>query len=540
MLNVQTEHLENHTARLTVEVEPERLEVAMRAAARQIAQKARIPGFRPGKAPYQIVLNTFGRDYVVAEALESLGQVIYREALEAAEIEPYAPGSLEEVLDGGLKLVFSVPKRPTVELGDYRALRLERHVTEVTDEMVDRAMEHMRDQEALVEPVERAARMGDAVKLGHVQVTLAADRDDEDLDETQEETASADQVAETAPASEATGQDVWSADVTPEAADDFDEGDDEAEEAERVLVHEHDFDVVLREGSDDLFPGFSAQLVGLSAGDEKEFALAIPADYDDEEIAGHTLHCQARVDQVFSRTLPEWSDELAKRIGREDVETLLELRMKVRQGLEETAQNMADNFLADQALEQIIASARLSYPEEFVQDHVNEYLEDLEQRLQREYDLTLKDFMHITKTSEQELRARYRNAAVKRAERTLVISELAHLEKIEVDEDDINDFIDTMAVMVGGDNMVQFRKFLDQEANRVGIGSDILISRTKARLAAIVKGENPPIGEPPAGPESDETGTDLADEPAAEAAEAHDAAAPADAPPASAEAPNAD
>ena len=118
MLNVQTDHLDNHTARLTVEVDAERMDKAMRSAARRLSHRATIPGFRPGKAPYHIVLNMFGRAYVLDQALEMVGNDIYREALEASGVEPYAPGSLEDVSKTGRARVW-VPKQPTVALGDY-------------------------------------------------------------------------------------------------------------------------------------------------------------------------------------------------------------------------------------------------------------------------------------------------------------------------------------------------------------------------------------------------------------------------------------
>jgi trigger factor len=97
MLNVQTEHLENHTARITVDVDAEQINQAMRQAARQIAKKARIPGFRPGKAPFNVIVTMFGYEYVLGEALDKIGNDIYRGALEASGVEPYAPGSLENM-----------------------------------------------------------------------------------------------------------------------------------------------------------------------------------------------------------------------------------------------------------------------------------------------------------------------------------------------------------------------------------------------------------------------------------------------------------
>jgi len=175
MLNIQTEHLENHTARLTVEVDEQRLERAMVRAAREIAKKGRIPGFRPGKAPLNVVMNLYGRDYVLSEALEDLGNDIYREALEQAQIDPYAPGSLENIDQEGRQLTFVVPLRPTVELGDYRAIRETHEVEEVDDQMVSDALENLREEQAELEPVDRPAEMGDRVTFEHIEVVLMSD-----------------------------------------------------------------------------------------------------------------------------------------------------------------------------------------------------------------------------------------------------------------------------------------------------------------------------------------------------------------------------
>ncbi|NDJ76834.1 MAG: trigger factor family protein, partial [Chloroflexi bacterium] len=191
MLDIQTEHLENHTTRLTVTVDDERVQKAMRQAARQIAKKARIPGFRPGKAPFNVVLNLYGPDYVLNEALDKLGNDVYREALDAAELEPYAPGSLEKVdpeTESGLQLTFIVPKVPTVELGDYRDIRLEQEVEEITDEMVNDAMESLREGQAVIEPVERPIAIGDQVVLEHFEIVLVPQDGDEDGDEDLDDT----------------------------------------------------------------------------------------------------------------------------------------------------------------------------------------------------------------------------------------------------------------------------------------------------------------------------------------------------------------
>jgi len=424
MLNVQTDHLENHTVRLTVEVDPDRVEQAMRQAARRISKKSRIPGFRPGKAPFDVVVNLFGREYILSEALDTLGNEIYREALEAAEIDPYAPGSLEDIADDGL--------------GDYRAIRVEHEELDITDEMVDEAMENIRQGQALVELVEREARMGDQVTFSHIQITV--------LDESD--------ATETEVADEVSGE---------TAGDNDDSG-------ERVLLHQHNYDLILRDDENALLPGFAEQIVGMSAEDEKEFTLT-------------------HIEKVQSRTVPEWTDDLAKRVTEGEFETILELRMNVRKQLEEQAQATARQEIADEALDKLVETATIHYPEELVQDYINDFLEDLERSVLRQQGLTIKDFLQITGQSEDDLRNLYRERAIARAERGLALGEFMRSEKLAVSGDEIDAEIDRLSQQFGGAQSDQFKKFLSTAQSRVSIHNDLISSRAIDRLIAIAKGE---------------------------------------------------
>ena len=109
-MKIERQDLENRQTELQIEVASDQLQTAMQAAARRLSQGTKIPGFRPGKAPYEVIVGKFGEDVIFEEALERLGQEIYRDALEEEKIEPYAPGSLEEVIrEDPLKLRYIVP-----------------------------------------------------------------------------------------------------------------------------------------------------------------------------------------------------------------------------------------------------------------------------------------------------------------------------------------------------------------------------------------------------------------------------------------------
>lgn len=507
MVNVQTEHLDTHHARLTVDVDPDILNKAMRQAARKISKKARIPGFRPGKAPFNVIVNFFGYEYVLSEAMDKIGDEVYRSALDKSGLEPYGPGTLEDIQDGGQKLIFSFPKMPEVDLNDYRSIRVDYEEDEVTDEMVNRAMENLRQAQAIIEDVDRPAKLGDQVVLSHVAVTMlpADDEDDaNDLDDSTDETNLPHEAADSSlPATETDEDDEAEVDDVDELdeIDDLDDLDDLDDEDNRVtLFHDHNYEYVLHADDNDemLYPGFAEELVGASAGDELKFYLEVPEDDEDEEIAGRTLFCEAHIDQVQARTVPEWSDDLAQRVSDNDSETLLELRMNVRQQLTESMEKVLNQQIADEALDELVDMATFYYSEEFVNDYIDQFIEQLERNINQQ-GLQLADWLRITQQTKDDLREQYREIAEMRGKRSLVLSELIEQENLTVSDEDINAEIDRMSQALGaGDQAEQFKQFLNSDFNRTNVANELISERAQNRLAAIAKGEDPPIETPAA------------------------------------------
>ena len=114
-MKIETEDLQDRQVQLTVEVPAERIGTAMRSAARRLGSTTRIPGFRPGKVPYEVLLGRFGEEAVFEEALDALGQEVYRQALEDSKLDPIAPGILNEVVSRDpLVLRYRVPLPPEI------------------------------------------------------------------------------------------------------------------------------------------------------------------------------------------------------------------------------------------------------------------------------------------------------------------------------------------------------------------------------------------------------------------------------------------
>jgi trigger factor len=269
-VKLTTEELADRQILLTIVVEEERSRAALRQAARRLSHRMRIPGFRPGKAPYAIVLRTLGEDYLRAEAFEAIGQKLYEEALETAEIEAYAQGSLDDVQWDPLTLKVTIPLPPVVELGDYRTLRVTPEPILVLDEDVAEALQALRERYAEWVPEDRPAGYGDMLIMDIRGVV----------------------------------------------------GDEE-------IMNQQNWERVLREDSGSGLPGFDAALVGHRPGESLAFDLVYPDD--STRWAGEPAHFEATLHGVKVKELPPLDDEFAQTTG--DFDTLDALRESTRDRL---------------------------------------------------------------------------------------------------------------------------------------------------------------------------------------------------------------
>jgi trigger factor len=432
-LKIEREDLEDRQIQLTVELDDDRLTRAMRSAAKQLAKNSKIAGFRPGKAPYDVLLRKFGEEVIFDEALESLSQDLYREALEKSEIDPFAPGQLEEVVSREpLILRYTVPLAPEVELGPYKEIRMPYEKPDIDDEAVDRVMENLRERQALIEPVERPAATGDVVV-----VDIKAD--------------------------------VLS----------------EEEGKAQTLLDDKGVSILVDEETDWPIPGISEYLIDLESGDEKTFEYTFPDDYVNESMQGERATFEIHCLEVKSRFVPEWSDNLARSIG--DYKDLLDLRMNVRKDLEEEAKRQAETNHGRALVDKLVEGATVTYPPVLLQQEISEMLKELEDRLRLQR-LSLEDYLKIENKSEEDIIEELKPAAEKRLKRALVLGELVSVENIEVNDSDIDGEIDRFMERFK-DQSDQTRKMLDTPNSRHQIALDLLSDRAIKRLMAIAAGE---------------------------------------------------
>ena len=165
-MKLQKEFTDDQQVKITAEFEPELLDQFMHKAARKISQRTRIPGFRPGKAPYAMVVNHVGEASIREEALEMLLDKVYPEVLEEAQISPYGPGNLDEIKSQDpLTFLFTIPLEPETELGDVDSIREAYTLPEVSDEKVDELIRQVRRNSSTIVPLETPAAEGNLLYL---------------------------------------------------------------------------------------------------------------------------------------------------------------------------------------------------------------------------------------------------------------------------------------------------------------------------------------------------------------------------------------
>ncbi|MGC8855371.1 MAG: trigger factor [Anaerolineae bacterium] len=407
---------DDHQAKLIVEIEQEQMEASKRRAARRLSERGKIPGFRPGKAPYPIVVRHYGEQVIVEEALDLLVDEIYPKILEEAQVEAAGPGTLESIdsLEPP-KLTFRVPLIPEVDLGDYRSIRLPYQWTAPDNQEVETALQNLRLMYATTEPVEREIQLGDYVLV-----------------------------------------DIKASHSKPRAGD----------QDRSAALSRQGFALMIREEEKQdewPFPGFSKELLGLKAGESKTIKHKYPKDDQDEALRGETVTFEVTVKAVRGVLLPELDDEFAKMTGI--AENLDGLRQFVTRDLESRSQAEYDDQYFEDLIEKIKEGATIKYAPYSLNHETEHVLEDLQQRLAQQ-GLDLDTYLKMRNlTREQFIKEEVRPVARKRLERSLILDEIIRRENIQVDDAAVNaQFNQTLDELQSqGLNFEQFRSRKDQQ-----------------------------------------------------------------------------
>jgi trigger factor len=462
---------------LKIEIPPDEVERAIEKTYRDLSQRVRVPGFRPGKAPRNLVERYLGGpESVQREGVDRLIDDSFRRALRDEDIHPIGDPDITERPDfhPGEPIVYeaTVPVAPTVVLGDYQSIRMQPVLVEATPDQVNKFIDDLREANATWEPVDRGAKDHDQVVVdvhgiaGTVPTLYG-------------------------PGGEALLQTEGGTEVFNETA------------------HEHSIDV---QGPVEFAPGFDEELIGLTAGSEKRFGLTLPADFRDASLANQSIVFSVKVHKVSEKHLPTIDDELAKAVG--GGETLEELRESVRQRLQARLEREARTLYENALVEAVSNRSTIELPDLLVERQIDGQIEDLKADLSRER-MTWQDYLAATKSTETQVREQLRESATNTLRRYLILREVARREGIHVSPAEVNVEIDATAAQFGrARNAVRER--LSTREQRERIQDRIFYGRAVARLAEIA--QQPPLGPETAAAEVSGAPTEAAaSEPAAPA-----------------------
>jgi trigger factor len=453
---------------MTIEVEAERVDAAREKALRKLGPRAKVPGFRPGKAPKDLVRRYFGEERILDEALDDLVPDIYREAVEGDEtIDPIARPRLVVETTEPLVVKATIPVRPTITLGDYAAIRVEPEDVTVDEARVDETLTVLRRRAATLEPVDRPLQWRDIARItleGTVEVEGAA------------------------PTLVGPGGETLVASKQREP-----------------MVSRQEAEIQLVEDRAVLFPGFEEALIGHAKGETIEFDLAVPEAITDEKFAGKQVHFTVTIEDTKEEVLPDLDDAFAKQVG-EGFDTVDVLRDRIRADILKAEEERRDNRYHDEILGQLVDGATIDFPPVLLESEIDRLLH--EQTGQQDHAEVEKLLAQMGKTEEQ-ARDELRPIAEMRLRRSLALTQVTENEKIAVAEDEIDAEIETMVTGAGA-QADQLRQLFSGEAARDRIRSRLLTRKTLDLLVGIATGA-PAVGAQPAAPEDATAGAEPAD-----------------------------
>ena len=416
---------------------------------RRLASRVKIPGFRPGKAPRSIVESHLGRTALVQEALEFMIPETLNQVLSDESIQAYADPQLELLEIEPVSFKAIVPLEPLVDLGDFRSIHVDREPVEVTEEQVDEVVEQLRNESAPWDPVERPVQFGDLLNL-NVDGTIEGDQ----------------------------------------------------------AINDKGVDFIPEKENPMPMPGFSAALVGMTAGETKELSLFVPDDHNQEEYAGKECQFKVEVLSIKEKLLPELDDEFAKGI-RDGYETLEALKDFVRQRIKDDGEASADRQAQEASVQELLKTASVQASDLIYQRELDHMYEERERSL-RSQRMDMDTYLgYIGKTGE-EWREELRPRAEERLNTYLVLRKLAEEESIEISPEDIQSEIDTIVVNAG-DSEETMRNTLSSESAHESIRSSLVNRQVMARLLEITGAAAPGSADQPANEEEAEDSQEESD-----------------------------
>ena len=384
-MNVKSIERKGNETTCVVEIDKELMESGVNKAYLKARKSIMIPGFRKGKAPRKMIESMYGAHVFYEDGLEEIFPEVYQFAVVDQGVKAIGRPNLTDMQiseENIVTLTLTTEVYPEVTLGDYKGLEVEKAEAVVTDAQVQAELDRMAQNVASSETVERAAEMGDTANI-----------DFEGFDN-----------------------------GVP-----FDGGKGD------------NFDLKLGSGS--FVPGFEEQIVGMTAGEEKDIDITFPENYH-AELAGKAVVFHVKLNKVTATTVPAQDDEFAKDVS--EFETLEELKNDIRAKAQAEAEKQIQSSFEQACVEKAAENLTVDMPKALIETELDTQMERFAYQLQMS-GYSMEQYAKMMGGDVSTMRNAFRPAAEKQAQINLTLEKVAELEAIEVTEEEINEEFDKLA-----------------------------------------------------------------------------------------------
>ncbi len=423
-MQVTTKQLSDTKVQLTLEADADQLQKAKEQTLRAIAKDMKLPGFRPGKAPLQLVEKSANSSVLQSDFMERAMNVMYGQALDQENLRPVAQPQVtvkKFVPFTTLEIEAEVEVIGKVTLTDYKKIKKTKEAVKVTAKDVDEVIAQLQTREAEKKDVERAAKDGDQIVIDFTGVDAK------------------------------TGEPIGGADGK-------------------------DFPLAL--GSNTFIPGFEPNLIGLKAGDEKIFTITFPADYGVTTLQNRNVEFSVTTKKVQEMVKPKADDAFAAKIG--PFKVVGELKDDIKKQLTAEKENQATRDHEEAILNEVSDKSKVAIPASLIEQEIARMEADERQNLAYRGQ-TWQEHLEAEGVTEEEHREQKREQATRRVKAGLVLAEIAEQEKIMItpEETDVR-----IQLLKGQYQDKAMQAELNKPENRREIASRLLTEKTIEKLVS--------------------------------------------------------
>ena len=386
-MSVQVENLEKNTAKLTIEVPAEKFEEAVQHSYNKNKGKFNIPGFRKGKAPFNMIKKMYGVGVFYEDAVDEVIDASYPDAAKESGLEIVSRPSISiEEIEEGKAFVYTavVAVKPEVTLGQYKGVEVQKTKSEVTEEDIETEIKRAREKNSRLITVEdRGIEDGD-------QVTI-----------------------------------------------DFD-GSVDGKRFEGGKAEDYPLTI----GSHTFIDNFEEQLIGKTTGEECEVNVTFPAEYHVEELKNKPAVFKVKVKEIQRKELPEANDDFASEVS--DFDTMEEYKKDLTEKLQAEKIEAAKTADEDKVVAKVIENATMEIPDQMVEEQVNGMVNDYARRLESQ-GITFNQYVEITGMTAEKIGEQMKPQAIKRIQTRLVLEAVVKAEDIQADDAAVEEQFDKMA-----------------------------------------------------------------------------------------------